>query len=327
MSERESDLPAPDDPEPPLDEPSGPEADESEAAETLAPGGQVPTGEADAGARAPEVADPEAEIDEGGARAGGPSAICRTIRPGTNGGDVIAVKRALSRAGFMQWGAFTPIWGPNALRACKDFQRANGIPQTGDYGPRTHARLLVTPPKAGGGESAWDAFGLRMLREFCELGSELQVRKRIVAAAEFWNQRRDEIDYALRRPFPLTKPPGVPTWSDCSGFVTLCHMSAGAKNPNAQGGRRLPWNGHGYTGTLIDGGRKVARAEELKPGDAVFYGFTKEPSPPFPLNSPTHVALWIGDGKVITHGKSEGPERQHYLYWTEINCFVSYDVV
>jgi peptidoglycan hydrolase-like protein with peptidoglycan-binding domain len=272
------------------------------------------------------VDDPEAE--PGNAESVAPTArICRTIRPGTNGADVIAVKRALSRAGFMQWGAFTPIWGPNALRACKAFQAANGIPQTGDYGPRTHTRLLATPPKAGGGESAWDAHGLRMLHDFCELTRDEQVRRQIVAAAEFWNARRDEIDYALQRPFPLASPPGVPPWSDCSGFVTLCHMAAGAKNPNAQGGQRLPWNGHGYTGTLIDGGRRRERAEDLRPGDAVFYGFTKTPSPAFPLNSPTHVALWIGDGKVITHGKSSGPERQHYLYWTEINCFVSYDVV
>ena len=326
MSARESDLPAPDDPEPPLDEPSGPEADESEAAEIVAPGGRVPTDEP-AGGPVPAVEDPEAEAHEDRPEAGAPTAICRTIRPGTNGADVIAVKRALSRAGFMQWGAFTPIWGPNALRACKAFQAANGIPQSGDYGPRSHARLLATPPKAGGGDSAWDAHGLRMLREFCELGRELQVRKQIVAAAEFWNQRRDEIGYALLRPFPLARPPGVPPWSDCSGFVTLCHMSAGAKNPNVQGGQPLPWNGFGYTGTLVDGGRRRERAEELRPGDAVFYGFTKSPSGPFPLNSPTHVALWIGDGKVITHGKSEGPERQHYLYWTEINCFVSYDVV
>lgn len=324
MQQRESDLPAPDDPEPPLDEPSGPETDESQAGETLAPGGRVPSDAPGPGV-SHDVDDPEDDGDAPTDRVAG--RICRTIRPGTNGADVIAVKRALSRAGFMRWGGFTPTWGEHAVRACRAFQAANGIPKSGDYGPRTHTRLLGTSPKAGGGESAWDDHGLRMLRDFCELTGERQVRKKIVAAAEFWNERRHEIDYALRRPFPLVDPPGVPPWSDCSGFVTLCHRAGGANNPNVQGGQRLPWNGHGYTGTLLDGGRRRERADDLLPGDAIFYGFTKSPTPAFPRNSPTHVALWLGEGKVMTHGKAEGPERKHYTYWTEINCFVSYDVV
>lgn len=318
MSERESDLPSPEDPEPPLDEPSGPETDESEAADVVAREGATRAGPA----VVVEVEDPEAIEDEPATR--GPVQICRTIRPGTVGNDVIAVKRALSRAGFMKWGNFTSTWGPNAVRACKAFQAKNGIPQSGDYGGRSHTRLLSTPPKEGGGDSAWDGHGLQMLRAFCEFEMERRVRSAIVAAASFWNVHRDEIGYALERPFPLAKPPAIPPWSDCSGFVTICHRAAGAKNPNGAHG---PYDGLGYTGTLMDGGRKVDSVEKLRPGDAVFYGFTKKPSGPFPLDSPTHVALYVGDGKVITHGKASGPERQHWRYWTEINCMVTYDVV
>jgi peptidoglycan hydrolase-like protein with peptidoglycan-binding domain len=318
MSERESDLPAPDDPEPALDEPSGPETDESEAADAV-------TGEAATRGGPPqvvEVEDPEAITDEPAPR--GPAQICRTIRPGTVGNDVVAVKRALSRAGFMKWGNFTPTWGPNAVRACKAFQAKSGIPQSGDYWSRSHTKLLATPPKDGGGDSAWDAHGLEMLRTFCEFERERQVRSAIVAAAGFWNVHRDEIGYALKRPFPIAKPPAIPPWSDCSGFVTICHHAASSKNPNGAG--RL-FDGPGSTGTLVDGGRKVQRVEDLKPGDAILYGFTKNPTPPFPVDSPTHVALYVGDEKVITHGKASGPERQHFRYWTEINCMVTYDVV
>ena len=44
--------------------------------------------------------------------------------------DIIAVKRALSRAGFMQWGGSAPMWGPHAVRACKAFQKATRSSRT-----------------------------------------------------------------------------------------------------------------------------------------------------------------------------------------------------
>ena len=48
------------------------------------------------------------------------------------GVDVLAVKRALSRAGYLRWGNFTPLWGEFAAKAAKKFQQDNGIaPVTG----------------------------------------------------------------------------------------------------------------------------------------------------------------------------------------------------
>ena len=58
----------------------------------------------------------------------------------------------------------------------------------------------------------------------------------------------------------------------------------------------------------------------------MFYGFTKRPSPSFPLDSPTHVALYAGGGYVITHGNEDGPEHVRYRYWSALDCFVTYDV-
>jgi peptidoglycan hydrolase-like protein with peptidoglycan-binding domain len=74
---------------------------------------------------------------------------CRLITEGTQGVDVVAVKRALSRAGYVRWGSFTPVWGEFAVKAAKKFQQDQGIaPVTGLYGPKTH-RALVKKRRKG----------------------------------------------------------------------------------------------------------------------------------------------------------------------------------
>jgi len=65
----------------------------------------------------------------------------------------------------------------------------------------------------------------------------------------------------------------------------------------------------------------------LKPGDCVFYGFTKQARPGFAVGSPTHVALYVGGGYVITQGNEDGPEHVPFNYWSQINCYMTYDVV
>jgi peptidoglycan hydrolase-like protein with peptidoglycan-binding domain len=253
--------------------------------------------------------------------------LCRTIRIGSKGRDIIAVKRALSRAGFMQWGGFTPMWGPHAVRACKAFQKANGLEESGNYGEQTHAALLKAKRKDSETEFAWDAYGAKILHDFCDADDETKVRLAIQQAAFFWNQNRTSIHYLQVRPFPLVVPPELPQNIDCSGFVTAVHHAAGSLNPNFLAGGRMPWNGQGYTGTLLNGGRRTDSIKEMQPGDAVFYGSTKTASAAFPVGAPTHVALYVGDGYVMTHGNEDGPEHVPYNYWSQINTYRIYDVV
>jgi hypothetical protein len=309
MEASNSGLPPPDDPDLGVDDPAGtPETDESAATEEVVEGLD------------------ESPRDEPGERPLGAVPFCRPLREGARGLDVVAVKRTLSRAGHMEWGAFTQTWGDGAMRACRSFQASARLEQSGHYGKPTHDALLRAKRKGHPGELAWDAYGRTLMVQFCAAAAdEPRVRTAIVDAARFWNRRRAEIDYSQVRPFQLARPPEVPSRIDCSGFVAICHMAGGAKNPNVQGGSPLPWNGLGYTGTLMNGGRRCS-VDELRPGDLVFYGSTTTPSPAFPVGSPTHVALWIGDGNVMSHGRSEGPELFGYSY-RAINCFVTYDVV
>ena len=85
--------------------------------------------------------------------------------PSPGGGDVIAIKRAISRAGFWLWQKFDNAYSNAFAQGGSDgdgvagFQRKNGIQGTGNYGSATHNALrdYVIPkglPHAG--EKAFD---------------------------------------------------------------------------------------------------------------------------------------------------------------------------
>lgn len=101
-------------------------------------------------------------------------------------------------------------------------------------------------------------------------------------------------------------------------FFTNCHYAGGAPDPN-----RLGYNGFGYTGTLLAGGKKCLQRDIL-PGDAIMYGYTMVARPGFPVGSPTHVALYVGNGKVLSLGSY--PMGYYPYDYRSINCFVHYDI-
>ncbi|MEP6893146.1 MAG: hypothetical protein ABI927_05135 [Gaiellaceae bacterium] len=228
---------------------------------------------------------------------------CRDITEGMRGVDVVAVKRAVSRAGYMRWGTFTDLWGQSAVTATKHFQRDHNVdPGNGGYGHLTHAALVSTHAKQSD-EWAFDGYSIALMQQSCiqpAVISGSAIRDGIVAEAIRLYAHRDEIDYSQAREFPLKRPPFVPDKLDCSGFVAVCHFVGGAPDPNAHG-----YNGQGYTGTLMLTGQPCSKGE-LKAGDAVFYGKTTTAAPAFPVGSPTHVALFDGDGGVYSQG---GPNR------------------
>jgi hypothetical protein len=249
---------------------------------------------------------------------------CRLISLGTKGDDVIAVKRALSRAGYISWGPFTALWGRFAAEAARQFQRDNGIaPVTGWYGPKTHQVLVKKHRKNSATEWAFDAYSIRLMDQACaELTQrpDTRIDGAIVAEAARLYAHRNEINYVQSRPFALKLPPFVPRELDCSAFATVCHFVAGAPDPNGRN-----YDGQGYTGSLTNHG---VRCEErdLDPGDLVFYGRTTVAKPGFPIGSPTHVAVYDGDGGVYSQG---GPhphdrmKRHPVKYWT-INQYRHY---
>jgi peptidoglycan hydrolase-like protein with peptidoglycan-binding domain len=84
-----------------------------------------------------------------------------------SGDDVVAVKRVLSRAGFLPWEDFTNTYGTNTEEACAAFQASvgitgNGGPPRGHYGKSTHEALREAGRAGHPGEAAWDAYSTEL---------------------------------------------------------------------------------------------------------------------------------------------------------------------
>jgi hypothetical protein len=93
-------------------------------------------------------------------------------------------------------------------------------------------------------------------------------------------------------------------YEDCSSSVTGLYWLAGLPDPNNRG-----YDGYGYTGTQANHGQVVWHLGQplslLRPGDLVFYGGG------FPHH---HVTMYLGNGRVFSHGSSTGPLNLPVLY-------------
>jgi len=89
-----------------------------------------------------------------------------------------------------------------------------------------------------------------------------------------------------------------PLHADCSAFVTWCLWDATRAERLGDFVNGLHWGG-GYTGTMTQHGQDIGSYKSLLTADAVFYGGSWE--------VPAHVAIYIGDGKVISHGMQGDP--------------------
>lgn len=219
----------------------------------------------------------------------------RHLRLGARGREVVAVKRALVFAGVggRSLKGLTPLLGPFATRNLKAFQRRFQLQQTGVYNLATHRALAPFFDDY----AAWLYNGARPAKP--KSAGDVE-REKIIAAALALYAIRDRVHYTqssrrmqivkqkLRPPFATPRD----IYEDCSSSVTGLYFVAGAADPNGRG-----YDGLGYTGTLSGHGR-VVRLEEARPGDLVFYG------PGWPWG---HVALYLGKGRVLSHGSERGP--------------------
>jgi hypothetical protein len=248
-------------------------------------------------------------------------AFCRTLKRGNAGRDVIAHKIALSRWNptLYPWTGFTEFFGGELETTVKKFQIAKGLKADGIIGPATHEKLELAKNKDG--EPVFDARSIELAKNFCteyEATPEKRMREAIVAAAMYWYSKRYQIPYSQYRPFQLGRPPWVPSRWDCSGFVTACYYAAKAPDPNGRG-----YDGQGYTGTLMNRGTK-ATYSNIKLGDLIFYYRTTSPSPAFPYGSPKHVAVYVGNGMVASHGRY--PMGYYRWDYAEVNHIRTYDL-
>lgn len=235
----------------------------------------------------------------------------RPLHYGNVGYDVLALKRALSKAGFRDWGKWgTPAkgYGAQLKREVAQFQKKNHLPVTGRYDEKTHSAL----------SKYFDSYGVYLLLEekktFPVFDPKKKQRLGIVNTAIFGYHNRDAIHYTESglRMYGVRnhiKPPQVTRWEDCSSFATWCYWVAGAPDPNGLG-----YNGQGFTGTLIQHGTRVTHPS-LSPGDLIFFGHQTIPS---------HVAIYIGSNRIVSHGSEGGPYLLPWNYRSDIHSMRSY---
>lgn len=232
----------------------------------------------------------------------------RALVYGQVGADVIAHKRAWSRAfpDIYKWSDFTALFGPAFLHAVGKGQRRLGIAPTGKIGTVTHEALERRHRAEHPTEWAFDHLAIQLATDFAAEFNETpedRHRRQAVDFAMLTHSLREFISYSQYRPFVGPQPleDRIQSWIDCSGFVTDCCEAGGLPDPN---GRRF--DRQGYTGTILSGTVPTTRAS-LKKADIVMFGFTTSPSPAFPYGSPTHTALYVGGGYVVSMGSSVGP--------------------
>lgn len=211
----------------------------------------------------------------------------RSLRLGSRGRDVKALHRALRTAGVRPRAAkSTNVFDEETDAEVRSFQAAQRIEVDGEVGRITLARL----------EPHFDAYGRFLIGQVAKrIGRASNVRQRIVAAANVGYEHREAVHYTqsvqrMEGVRERIRPPRYPRREDCSSFATWCYWAASAPDPNGLG-----YNGFGYTGTQIQCG---AVTREPRPGDLVFYGRGSIPS---------HVAVYVGNGRVISHGSEAGP--------------------
>ena len=231
----------------------------------------------------------------------------RNVKLGTTGPGALAVHRVCWHAGVRKRPVkgFSRAIGVFGVTFIKRLQKKLGLKQTGVYDLATH--------KAAAKKGYIKAYEAQLFTQVKLVTTESKRRSVIVSTAMFGYYNRGVIHYT-QGPSRMMgvryrlRPPKIPRWEDCSSFATWCYWVAGARDPNALG-----YNGQGYTGTQTNHGRRVSVAE-MKPGDLVFYG----------RGHVSHVAIYVGKGKCVSHGSESGPVYVNTFYRSDLHHCRSY---
>jgi cell wall-associated NlpC family hydrolase len=132
----------------------------------------------------------------------------------------------------------------------------------------------------------------------------LAIRKKVFAAARTAVDNRNHTVYTEgwqrwsgiqedRRSYKHESP----FFADCSAMCTWYYWDATRAEKLGDFVNGLGWRG-GYTGTMTRYGEDVG-LNQLLTADAIFYGGS--------WDVPAHVALYVGNGKVISHGMPGDP--------------------
>jgi hypothetical protein len=225
----------------------------------------------------------------------------RDVKLGTIGVDSVAVKRALSKAGYIPWKSkWTRLFGTGSVKPLRKFQQDHGLHVDGVYGLLTHRKLVSL--------GAFDRFGAHLMGIAPYPISPAQAtRNRIVANAIWGYHNRDRIGYEQWRPIDGHGHPfKLPLESDCSGTVEDWYEWGKGPDPS-----HLGFNGEGYTGTQVEHGTQTKHPQGA---DLNFYGWD------YRVHGPMHVTIQVSSSDKsdlsVSHGTNAGPSLVARKYWS-----------
>jgi len=195
-----------------------------------------------------------------------PGPLKRTLYPATStqkgqsppGDDVIAVKRAISRAGFWRWQEFSDDYtngfahGDGNGGGVAGYQRSIGIDGTGTYGENTHSKLRSAKVPKGAPHAGEDVFDQTAVNLYKGSGSNgttpvERVRKAITS---FCERAIGEPDwyYSQNRAVDVSVNPDGANTSDCSGStIQAFHFAKRETGIAVPDPAKQGWSGYGNT--------------------------------------------------------------------------------
>lgn len=210
-----------------------------------------------------------------------------SLRQGSRNKGVRAINKALAKAGYRRWQVFSFVWTRWTTRAYIRFCKAQGVPWTEGgktvYTIAAHKRLA----------KHFDAYDLKylLLAPKPQPTPDEKMRAEFIAELMEIYNRRWSIAYSQARPADLSKPISR---ADCSASGEIAAFFAGFKRTLsgwATFGAGNTWSQLGYFRSR--GWTRGTSWATYKPGDPVYYGRG---------GSPTHVAYWLGNGRVWSFG-------------------------
>lgn len=217
----------------------------------------------------------------------------RDLHRGMKGKDVLALQRALSRAGFHAWGLRTGQFGDQLYKDVRRFQQTKGLHVDGVYGRETHAKLA----------RSYTLYEINLILQVHLETPQQRAQRLLIAAAMYLYNVRGRVHYtqgSARMSIvrwhlaTLAKLQGAgPLYEDCSSGATGLFYIARVPDPNG-----FYYNGLGYTGTMAVRGQRHYGTQPV--GACGFYGW-------YPY---AHVVVAVTVGtipRVWSLGSEPGP--------------------
>ncbi len=213
-----------------------------------------------------------------------------------------ALKRAMSRLGFMGWNDFDQHYNAVLAAALEEWDPGKSGYGKGRWEKLRSARVPAGEPHAG--EYALDQYARTLVQNEAGRTSESTDEEKVQAAISRFGysiiQNASRIGYAQFRPVPVTVNPSGTYNSDCSATVIQAfHFARSTTGLPVSDPAKQGWSGYGNTDWYEDDWPKVGSPYRV--GDLAHF------------HSSRHVIFCIKAGSVVTaewcsHGRQEAPE-------------------